>query len=45
LTWGALLTAGLPGGGFDLDAFEANSIVAVSERVATIGQGDRSTSR
>jgi Malectin domain/Abnormal spindle-like microcephaly-assoc'd, ASPM-SPD-2-Hydin len=35
----ALFTAGLPGGGFDLDPFEANSIVAVGEHVATIGTG------
>ncbi|MEA2418000.1 MAG: large repetitive protein, partial [Thermoleophilaceae bacterium] len=35
----ALFTAGLPGGGFDLDPFEANSVVAVDERSATIGSG------
>jgi hypothetical protein len=34
---GALFTAGLPGGGFDLDPFEANSVVAVNELTATIG--------
>ncbi|MGH9227691.1 MAG: choice-of-anchor D domain-containing protein [Acidimicrobiales bacterium] len=33
----ALFTAGLPGGGFDLDPFEANSLVAVGEHTATIG--------
>jgi hypothetical protein len=36
---GALFTAGLPGGGFDLDPFEANSVVAVNELTATIGPG------
>ncbi len=36
---GALFTAGLPGGGFDLDAYEANSVVAVNEHAATIGSG------
>jgi hypothetical protein len=35
----ALFTAGLPGGGFDIDPFEANSIVAVNEQTATIGAG------
>jgi hypothetical protein len=35
----ALFTAGLPGGGFDLDPFEANSIVGVNEQSATIGPG------
>jgi Malectin domain/Transmembrane protein 131-like N-terminal len=34
---GALFTAGVPGGGFDLDPFEANSLVAVGEHTATIG--------
>jgi large repetitive protein len=34
-----LFTAGLPGGGFDLDPFEANSIVGVTEQTATIGAG------
>jgi hypothetical protein len=34
---GALFTAGLPGGGFDLDPFEANSLVVVGEHTATIG--------
>jgi hypothetical protein len=34
---GALFTAGLPGGGFDIDAFEANSVVAVREYTGTIG--------
>jgi Cep192 domain 4/Malectin domain len=36
---GALFTAGLAGGGFDIDAFEANSVVAVSEHPVTIGPG------
>ena len=36
---GALFTAGLPGGGFDIDPYEANSLVAVDEHVATIGAG------
>jgi len=35
----ALFTAGLPGGGFDLDPFEANSVIGVDERSATIGAG------
>jgi hypothetical protein len=34
---GALFTAGVPGGGFDLDPYEANSVVAVGELTATIG--------
>jgi hypothetical protein len=34
---GALFTGGLPGGGFDLDPYEANSLVAVREHTATIG--------
>jgi hypothetical protein len=34
-----LFTAGLPGGGFDLDPFEANTVVAVREHAATIGSG------
>jgi hypothetical protein len=34
---GALFTAGLPGGGFDIDPFEANSLVTVGETPATIG--------
>jgi hypothetical protein len=34
---GALFTAGLPDGGFDLDPFEANSLVAVTEQEVTIG--------
>jgi Malectin domain/Abnormal spindle-like microcephaly-assoc'd, ASPM-SPD-2-Hydin/Glucose / Sorbosone dehydrogenase len=34
---GALFTAGLPGGGFDLDPYEANSLVAVGEHSATVG--------
>jgi hypothetical protein len=33
----ALFTAGLPDGGFDLDPYEANSIVAVAEHTATVG--------
>ena len=36
---GALFTAGLPGGGFDIDAYEANSVVAVNEHAVTIGAG------
>jgi hypothetical protein len=32
-----LYTAGLPGGGFDIDPFEANSIVAILERTAILG--------
>ena len=36
---GALFTSGLPGGGFDLDPYEANSVVAVAEQTATIGTG------
>ncbi|HKY68317.1 MAG TPA: choice-of-anchor D domain-containing protein [Acidimicrobiales bacterium] len=36
---GALFTAGLPGGGFDIDAFEVNSVVAVNEHAVTIGAG------
>ncbi|HEU0171698.1 MAG TPA: choice-of-anchor D domain-containing protein [Acidimicrobiales bacterium] len=36
---GALFTAGLPGGGFDIDAYEANSVVAVNEHAVTIGPG------
>ncbi|HEX8804478.1 MAG TPA: hypothetical protein VF743_09800, partial [Acidimicrobiales bacterium] len=35
----ALFTSGVPGGGFDLDPFEANSVVAVGEQTATIGAG------
>jgi hypothetical protein len=35
----ALSVAGLPGGGFDLDPYEANSVVAVNEQTATIGAG------
>jgi hypothetical protein len=35
----ALFTAGLPGGGFDLDPFEANSVIGVGEQSATIGSG------
>ena len=34
---GGLFTAGLPGGGFDLDPFEANSAVLVTEYTATLG--------
>lgn len=34
---GALFVGGLPGGGFDIDPFEANSAVAVREQMATIG--------
>ena len=36
---GALFTAGVPGGGADLDPYEANSVVAVAETSATIGAG------
>jgi hypothetical protein len=35
----ALFTEGLPGGGFDLDPYEANSVVAVNEHAAVIGPG------
>ncbi len=35
----ALFTAGLSGGGFDIDPYEANSVVAVNEHAATIGPG------
>jgi hypothetical protein len=31
-----MFTAGLPGGGFDVDPFEVNSILAVQEYAATI---------
>jgi cysteine-rich repeat protein len=34
---GGLFTTGLPGGGFDLDAFEANSALVVDEYTALIG--------
>ena len=34
-----LFTAGVPDGGFDLDPFEANSVIAVGEHTATIGAG------
>jgi hypothetical protein len=34
---GALFTSALPGGGFDLDPYEANSLVAVTEHAVTIG--------
>ncbi len=36
---GALFTSGVPGGGYDLDPYEANSVVAVAEQTATIGSG------
>ena len=36
---GGLFTQGLPGGGFDLDPFEANSAILVTELTATIGGG------
>jgi hypothetical protein len=35
----ALFTSGVAGGGFDLDPYEANSVVVVGERAATIGAG------
>jgi len=34
---GGLFTAGLPGGGFDIDPYEANSAILVTEHTATIG--------
>jgi len=34
---GGLFTTSLPGGGFDIDPFEANSIIAIDEYTATIG--------
>ncbi|WP_425397970.1 malectin domain-containing carbohydrate-binding protein [Aeoliella sp.] len=34
---GALHLDGVPGGGFDIDAFEANKAIAISEQTATIG--------
>lgn len=37
LAEGGLFLAGVPGGGFDVDPFEANSLVAVSEMSGTIG--------
>ncbi|HJQ80741.1 MAG TPA: malectin domain-containing carbohydrate-binding protein [Lacipirellulaceae bacterium] len=33
----ALYTAGVPGGGFDIDPFEANKAIVLSELAATIG--------
>ena len=36
-TEAALFTGGLPGGGFDIDPYEANSVVAVTETAASIG--------
>ena len=36
---GALFTSGLAGGGFDIDPFEANSVIGVAEHAATIGSG------
>jgi hypothetical protein len=36
---GALFTEAVPEGGFDLDPYEANSVVAVGEHTATIGAG------
>lgn len=35
----ALFTSGLPGGGFDVDDLEANSIVAVAEQTVAVGPG------
>ena len=32
-----LFTTGVPGGGFDLDPYEANSVIAVTEKTAAIG--------
>ncbi len=34
-----LFTAGVPGGGFDLDPFEANTVLALQEYTASIGAG------
>ena len=34
---GGLFTSGVPGGGFDIDPFEANTILGVQEHAATIG--------
>jgi Ca2+-binding RTX toxin-like protein len=34
---GGLFTEGVPGGGFDLDPFEANSAIAVDEKSAQVG--------
>jgi hypothetical protein len=36
---GGLFTEAVPEGGFDLDPFEANSVIAVAEHTATIGAG------
>jgi hypothetical protein len=36
---GGLFTSGVPGGGFDIDPFEANTILQVQEHAATIGGG------
>lgn len=36
---GGLYTDGLPGGGFDIDAFEANTLVDVNEQSVLIGAG------
>lgn len=35
---GGLFTSGVPGGGFDLDAFEANSVVKIQEFTARLDQ-------
>ena len=35
---GGRFTSGVPGGGFDVDPFEANTILQVQEHVATIGE-------
>jgi len=36
----ALYTDGVPGGGFDLDPFEANTVINVDEKFATISNGE-----
>jgi len=36
---GALYTGGVPGNGFDLDPFEANTAIKVTELTATVGGG------
>jgi hypothetical protein len=36
---GGLFTEGLPGGGFDLDPFEANSAITTREYAAVVGPG------
>jgi hypothetical protein len=36
---GGRFTSGVPGGGFDLDPYEANSAIALSEATAVVGPG------